>query len=96
MEKFRIPAHITTTFFENSAVLLDSRKNLYYSLNNSASEFWKFLMQMDSFDKALKEVLKLYEDSSEFVKKDMEELVESLFQAGLLESVQGDSKILNE
>ncbi|NJR76033.1 MAG: hypothetical protein HC773_25390 [Scytonema sp. CRU_2_7] len=38
-------------------------------MNNSAAEFWKFLMQMDSFDKALKEVLKLYEDSSELVKK---------------------------
>ncbi|NJM74002.1 MAG: PqqD family protein [Scytonema sp. RU_4_4] len=95
MKRFRVPAHIATTFFGDSAVLLDSRKNLYYSLNNSAAEFWKFLMQMDSFDKALKEVLKLYEDSSELVKKDMEELVESLLETGLLESVQGDSKILN-
>ena len=90
MEEFRVPPHVATTFFNESAVLLNSRKNVYYALNDSAADFWKSITQMASFEDALKEVLELYEDSSDVVRKDMEELVGSLLKAGLLERVQSE------
>ncbi|MBW4570940.1 MAG: PqqD family protein [Tolypothrix carrinoi HA7290-LM1] len=57
-------------FFYETAVLLDSRKNVYYTLNDSAVEFWKFLVQNGSFECVLKEVLELYEDSSDVISKE--------------------------
>jgi hypothetical protein len=94
MEEIRITQHVATTFFDESAVLLDLRKNVYYALNDSAADFWKYLTQIGSYEGALEEVVKLYEDSSDVIIKDMEELVYSLVKAGLLEIVQsnpGDS-----
>lgn len=88
MEKFCVPSHIATTFFNETAVLLDSRKNVYYALNDSAADFWKSLTNIGSFEEALKEVLELYEESSEEIRKDMEELVGSLVEAGLLEKTK--------
>jgi hypothetical protein len=88
MGEIRVPTHVATTFFNESAVLLDLRKNVYYALNDSAAEFWKSITQMGSFEAALKQVLELYEDSSDVIRTDMEELVDSLVKAGLLERVQ--------
>jgi hypothetical protein len=87
MEEIRVPPHVATTTFNETAVLLDLRKNAYYALNDSAADFWKFITQMGSFESALKEVSELYEDSSDVIRKDMEELVSSLIKAGLLERV---------
>ena len=85
MDKVYVPQHVSTTFFEDNAVLLDLNKNVYYGLNNTASEFWKALMQLNSIDSALKEVLKLYNGySADVIRQDMEELVHSFVQAGLL------------
>lgn len=85
MEKVHIPPHVTTTIFEDSIVLLDSRKNAYYALKDSAAEFWKALEKSGSTDLALKEVLDIYTDLKDVVKKDMENFIHSLVQAGLLE-----------
>lgn len=90
MQELYVPSHVATTFFNDSAVLLDLKKNVYYALNDSAADFWKSLTQIGSFEVALKEVLEFYEDSSDVIRKDMEELVGSLLQAGLLERVQSE------
>ncbi|MBW4507009.1 MAG: PqqD family protein [Scytonematopsis contorta HA4267-MV1] len=87
MQEFRIPKHVTFTFFNESAVLLDSRKNAYYALNESAADFWQLLSQMGSYEKALQQMLESYDNSGDVITKDMEELVNSLVKSGLLEKV---------
>lgn len=88
MEKICVPSHVSTTFFKDTAVILDARANSYHALNNTAADFWKSLMQNGSFDSALNEVLELYDYSSDLIRKDMEELVDSLLNVGLLKRVQ--------
>ncbi|AFZ26602.1 hypothetical protein Cylst_4524 [Cylindrospermum stagnale PCC 7417] len=85
MKEVSIPHHIYTSFFEESAVLLDAKKNIYYALNDSAADFWKLLVKSDSVEETLKEISDLYECSSTVVLKDMEALVDRLLKAGLLE-----------
>jgi Coenzyme PQQ synthesis protein D (PqqD) len=92
MKGFRIPSYVSTTFFEDSAVLLDSRKNMYHALNGSAADFWKFLMETDSYEDALKEMLNLYQDASDVISNDLEELTSSLAKVGLLETGNSNSK----
>lgn len=87
METIYIPTHIHTTFFENSAIILDVQKNSYHALNNTAADFWKFLMQYSSFESALNELSQLYNHSSDAIREDMEELVDSLLAVGLLQSL---------
>jgi hypothetical protein len=85
MNGFRVPTHVSITYFNNHAVLLDSRKNSYYALNDSAANFWKFLAQTGSFDVSIKKLWELYQDESDEIEKDMEEVIRSLVKAELLE-----------
>ncbi|MBW4449156.1 MAG: PqqD family peptide modification chaperone [Spirirestis rafaelensis WJT71-NPBG6] len=88
MEKICVPSHVSTTFFKDTAVILDARTNSYHALNNTGADFWKSFMEKGSFESALNEVLELYDYSSDLIRKDMEELVDSLLHAGLLKRVQ--------
>ena len=90
MEQICVPPNVSTTFFKDSAVILDARTNTYHALNNTAADFWKSLMQNGSFESALNEVLELYDYSSDLIREDMEELVLSLLHAGLLKRVQSE------
>lgn len=88
MGKICIPSHVSTTFFKDTAVILDARTNSYHALNNTAAEFWRFFMEKGSFESALNEVLELYDYSSDLIRKDMEELVDSLLHVGLVKRIQ--------
>lgn len=88
MEEFRVPSHVTITFFQDSAVLLDLRKNVYHALNDTAADFWKLFTQTGSYEDALQGMLKLYQDSPDLIRKDVEELVFSLAKAGLIEPLK--------
>lgn len=85
MRKFHISPHITETSFDNSIIFLNSQTNTYYALNDSAADFWKILKKTGSFEDALEEVFKLYNVPYESIKKDMEELLNYFFKAGIIE-----------
>lgn len=85
IEQIYFPTHVTASFFEESAVLLDSRKNHYYTLNDTAADFYKLLSKTGLFEEALKQFTECYEGDAYLIKKDMEELVFSLAEIGLLE-----------
>lgn len=88
MPEFRIPSHVSSTSFNESTVLLDVRKNVYYALNDSASNFWQLLMQTGSYEAAVQEISKIYQESPNVIEKDMDELINSLVKSGLVERVK--------
>lgn len=85
MEEVHIPPHVSTTFFKESAILLDSRKNIYYTLNDSAATFWKLLIESQSVKEALTQITKFYKCPPNTLSQDMKKLVSSLTELGLLE-----------
>lgn len=85
MTDIRIPSHVSITFFDESAVLLNLKNNVYYALNDSGVDFWKAITQTGSFEAALSEVTKIYAQSSDVLREDMSSLFHSLLKAGLLE-----------
>ena len=87
MKDICVPEYVATTLFNDSAVLLDMRKNVYYALNGSAADFWKFLTQTGEFEQALKQVSSEYAVDADVVRQDMESLVSSLLDVGLIECV---------
>lgn len=90
MEQICVPPHVSTTFFKDSAVILDARTNVYHALNNTAADFWKSLMQKGSFESALNEISELYDYSSDLLREDLEEFICSLLHAGLIRMVQSE------
>ncbi|MFB2975089.1 PqqD family protein [Microseira sp. BLCC-F43] len=91
MKDIWVPEYIATTLFDDSAVLLDLRKNVYYALNGSAADFWNSMTQTGEFEEALKQVLSQYEVDADVVRKDMESLVSSLLKVGLIHRVPSGS-----
>ena len=87
MDKIHIPSHISTTFFEESAILLDSQKNIYYALNDSAANFWKLLIEAKSVKEAITQITKLYDCPPDTLRQDMEKLAIDLTELGFLESL---------
>ena len=85
MKQIHFPDHVAVTFCKESAILLDSRKNRYYTLNDSAADFYKLLSETGLFEEALKKFTESYEGDPSIIKKDMEKLVFSLAETGLLE-----------
>lgn len=88
MSNICILPHVVTTFFDDSAVLLDLQKNTYYALNNSAASFWKFLTENNSFEEVIEKLSRLYGCSPEILTPDIEELICSLIKAGLIERAE--------
>jgi hypothetical protein len=84
MGKIFIEDHVSATIFEDSTILLDLRKNVYYTLNETASEFWKALTNNGSIESALREVSKLYRVSPDTLKKDMNDFIASLVQREII------------
>jgi hypothetical protein len=85
LQEVRIPQYVQVTFFEESAVLLDSRNNVFYNLNDSAAIFWKLLTIHNSFQKTIEVFLDSYEyQSSNIISEDLKELIDSLTRIGLL------------
>ena len=84
MNKLFIPEHINIVYFEDSAILLDSQKDVYYGLNDSAAEFIKALKEQESVDAALQKVSKLYDISSKIIASDLENLINHLTKLGFV------------
>ncbi len=86
MKNLRMPEHVKISSFEGKAILLDSRNNMYYCLNESALEFLDIFSNVQSFEQAVEDFVKKYEGVSiEQIKQDMRDLFTELINAGLLE-----------
>lgn len=84
MNKFCVPNHIKSVYFDNTTVLLDLKTNTYYALNDSGAEFWKSLINSDSVDSAIDKILELYDELPNVIQQDFENFIEVLFTANLL------------
>ncbi|SEH00215.1 Coenzyme PQQ synthesis protein D (PqqD) [Nonomuraea solani] len=80
----RIPEHVVTTMFDDSAVLLDTRNDVYFALNETGGEFWSALAKGDTVDAAVAHVCDLFDAPREVIESDMRSLVRQLIDARLL------------
>lgn len=84
MELVQIPPYVSTRFFQESAILLDSRTNVYYTLNDSAASFWKLLSEFKPVEEAVALIANLYDYPPEILRQDMKNLLISLAELGLI------------
>ena len=86
--QLRIPTHVTSSFVDEDAVLLDTRINQYFALEDVASRVWKLLKG----GKGLREIHQILHDEYAVqpaeLERDMLELVGQLMENGLVELVE--------
>lgn len=85
MKKISLLDHVSIAFFDDSAILLDSRKGVYYGLNDSGADFFIFFDKIGSVELAMKEVSIKYEISLSLIENDLNSLIANLKEFNLIE-----------
>ncbi len=80
-----VPAHVLYTTVEQDAVLLNTRTNKYYSLNEVGARFWNLLAEGKTPREVYQALLGDFEVEAPRLEQDLLELVERLLKSGLVE-----------
>jgi hypothetical protein len=87
-DTLHIPAHVSFTFVDGDAVLLNMHTNQYYWLDEVGARLWGFLRDGKSLRESYQEILSEYEVDSAQLEQDVLELLEKLKEQGLVEVIQ--------
>lgn len=83
--ELQTPSNIVWNVVDNEALLLDIETGEYFSLNPVATEIWTMLSEGQSRDTIAVTLGKKYEIEPEAIAADIDELLNDLSQAGLLQ-----------
>ena len=85
----RIPPYVTTSFVDDDAVLLNTRTNQYFAMQDVSSRFWDLLKNGSELREACQVLQAEYASEPAEVEKDVLDLVHELMENGLVELVEG-------
>ena len=80
-----IPTHVSFTFVDEDAVLLNMRTNQYYLLDEVGARLWGLLRDGKSLKESCQLLLEEYEVEPETLERDVLELLEKLKEQELVE-----------
>ena len=83
-----IPDLVSFAFVEQDAVLLNTRTNQYYLLDDVGARLWGLLREGKTLRVAYQALLEQYEVEPARLEKDILELIGNLEEQGLVEIVQ--------
>jgi hypothetical protein len=84
-----ISPHISFTFVEDDAFLLNTRSNKYFALEEVGAHLWALLKEGKGLKDACQSLLSEYDVEPAQLEQDILELVEHLLENGLVEIAQG-------
>lgn len=87
--RLRIPAHVTTNFVDDDAVLLNTRTNQYFAMQDVSSRFWNLLEEGKGVRESCQILQTEYAVEPAEVEKDVLDLIRELMENGLVELVEG-------
>ena len=87
--QLRIPENVLFTTVEQDVILLNTRSNQYYVLEEVGMRLWELLNQAGGVREVYQALLDEYEVSPAELERDLLELLEHLMENGLVEMVEG-------
>lgn len=85
----QVPEFVSFTLLEQDAVLLNTRNNRYYALDEVGARLWGLLSEGKQLREIYQTLMDEYEVSPAQLERDMLELLNHLVENGLVEIVQG-------
>ena len=85
MRKYRLKDGVVYQDVGEEALFLNSETEEVFSLDEVARELWLAVQRTNSVDGAVAEVLPLYKVDAETLRRDVEALLHSITEAGLIE-----------
>ena len=86
--KISIPAYVISTTVEQDAVLLNTKNNQYYSLDDVGARFWTLLKNGQTLAQIHADLLNEYDVAADVLEQDLLELLTDLRENGLVEVVE--------
>jgi Coenzyme PQQ synthesis protein D (PqqD) len=86
-DTLHIPDHVSFTFVDEEAVLLNMRTNQYYLLDEVGARLWGLLRDGKSLRESYQIILEEFEVDSATLEQDVLELLENLKEHGLVEII---------
>lgn len=80
----QIPENITWKNLKSGIVLLNLDSSEYYTLNETASEIWKGIMDNKPFPEIIKTLAEMYDQPEDVISKDFEEQIQYFISEKLL------------
>jgi hypothetical protein len=81
----QLPGHVIFTFVDQDAILLNTRTNKYFALDEVGARLWDLLKQEKSLREAYQMILKEYAVEPAQLEQDLLELIGYLVENGLVE-----------
>jgi len=86
--KFQIPEHVLFTDVDQTAVLLNTQTNKYFSLDEVGARFWTLLTENNPVNTIHKIILAEYDVPSTKLEQDLLELLADLMENNLVEILE--------
>jgi hypothetical protein len=83
-----IPAYVSFTIVDDDAVLLNTRSNQYFALEEVGARLWELLKDGKRLNDAHQSLLAEYEVEPAELERDILELVTHMLENGLVELIQ--------
>lgn len=83
--KFKISDSVFHSDVENEKVILSLKNGAYYGLEELGARIWNLLEQSKSFIEIRETIVKEYEVEDEECERDLQELLQELIEAELIE-----------
>jgi hypothetical protein len=83
-----IPAYVSFTIVDDDAVLLNTRSNQYFALEEVGARLWTLLKDGKRLNDAHQSLLAEYEVEPAELERDILELVTHMLEIGLVELIQ--------
>jgi hypothetical protein len=81
----KIPEFVSFTYVQDDAVLLNTRTNQYYRLDDVGARFWSHVENGKTIKEACCEILEEYAVEQDRLEQDILELIEEMSKHGLVE-----------
>jgi hypothetical protein len=88
-DTLRIPEHVLFTTVEQDAILLNTRSNQYYALEDVGTRLWELLSAGKGLRESVQVLLDEYKVTPPELESDLLELLTHLTENGLVEVVAG-------
>ncbi len=81
-----VPPHVLLQQVGEESVLLNLEKECYFGLDPVGTRMWEALTKATTVDVAYQELLSAYDVDEKRLRQDLEKLIESLVENGLLQT----------
>lgn len=91
MKKFTVNEELITQKLNNKTVIFDSERNTLYTLNETATQIFLYLIKGLDFEKIAEKISLNYQINPSSAKKDIDKLLDNLIKKKIIHTIKSSN-----